>query len=199
MSFPLSPRARSGPRRRSLLAAAPAALLVAGCSAGSDDPGGPTAARPSAAERTRARAARDSRALAERYDAVAAAHPKLADRLRPLRADVVRHAEAFEAGGDGSASPAPSVSASSASSASSAPSAGATAAAAPSSVPSASASPAVPANQKDALAQLAAAEREIADRRAEELLTAPAELARLLASVSASGAAHVYLLTEARR
>ncbi|MEV5273637.1 hypothetical protein [Streptomyces werraensis] len=199
MSFPLSPRARSGPRRRSLLAAAPAALLVAGCSAGSDDPGGPTAARPSAAERTRARAARDSRALAERYDAVAAAHPKLADRLRPLRADVVRHAEAFEAGADGSASPAPSVSASSASSASSAPSAGATAAAAPSSVPSASASPAVPANQKDALAQLAAAEREIADRRAEELLTAPAELARLLASVSASGAAHVYLLTEARR
>ncbi|CAL9409755.1 hypothetical protein [Streptomyces sp. enrichment culture] len=196
MSFPLSPRARSGPRRRSLLAAAPAALLVAGCSAGSDDPGGPTAARPSAAERTRARAARDSRALAERYDAVAAAHPKLADRLRPLRADVVRHAEAFEAGADGSASPAPSVSASSASSA---PSAGATAAAAPSSVPSASASPAVPANQKDALAQLAAAEREIADRRAEELLTAPAELARLLASVSASGAAHVYLLTEARR
>ncbi|MFJ6862462.1 hypothetical protein [Streptomyces werraensis] len=199
MSFPLSPRARSGPHRRSLLAAAPAALLVAGCSAGSDDPGGPTAARPSAAERTRARAARDSRALAERYDAVAAAHPKLADRLRPLRADVVRHAEAFEAGADGSASPTPSVSASSASSASSAPSAGATAAAAPSSVPSASASSAVPANQKDALAQLAAAEREIADRRAEELLTAPAELARLLASVSASGAAHVYLLTEARR
>ncbi|MEV5156474.1 hypothetical protein AB0K81_31835 [Streptomyces werraensis] len=199
MSFPLSPRARSGPRRRSLLAAAPAALLVAGCSAGSDDPGGPTAARPSAAERTRARAARDSRALAERYDAVAAAHPKLADHLRPLRADVVRHAEAFEAGADSSASPTPSVSASSASSASSAPSAGATAAAAPSSVPSASASSAVPANQKDALAQLAAAEREIADRRAEELLTAPAELARLLASVSASGAAHVYLLTEARR
>ncbi|MEV5336816.1 hypothetical protein [Streptomyces werraensis] len=199
MSFPLSPRARSGPRRRSLLAAAPAALLVAGCSAGSDDPGGPTAARPSAAERTRARAARDSRALAERYDAVAAAHPKLAERLRPLRADVVRHAEAFEAGADGSASPTPSVSASSASSASSAPSAGATAAAAPSSAPSAPASPAVPANQKEALAQLAAVEREIADRRAEELLTAPAELARLLASVSASGAAHVYLLTEARR
>ncbi|MEV5092695.1 hypothetical protein ACOZDZ_22860 [Streptomyces griseoincarnatus] len=199
MSFPLSPRARSGPRRRSLLAAAPAALLVAGCSAGSDGPGGPAAARPSAAERTRARAARDSRALAARYDAVAAAHPKLAERLRPLRADVVRHAEAFEAGADGSASPAPSASASSASSAPAAPSTGATAAAAPSSAPPAPASPAVPANEKDALAQLAAAEREIADRRAEELVTAPAELARLLASVSASGAAHVYLLTEARR
>ncbi|MET8898534.1 hypothetical protein [Streptomyces albogriseolus] len=188
MSFPLSPRARSGPHRRSLLAAAPAALLVAGCSAGSDGPGGAAAARPSAAERTRARAARDSRALAARYDAVAAAHPKLAERLRPLRADVVRHAEAFEA--DAAASPSPSVSA--------VPS-GATAAAAPSSAPSAPASAGVPANEKDALAQLAAAEREIADRRAEELLTAPAELARLLASVSASGAAHVYLLTEARR
>ncbi|WP_430741742.1 hypothetical protein ACQZOG_22155 [Streptomyces sp. P13-3-3] len=196
MSFPLSPRARSGPRRRSLLAAAPAALLVTGCSAGSGDPGGPAAARPSAAERTRARAARDSRALAARYDAVAAAHPKLAERLRPLRADVVRHAEAFEAGADGSASPAPSVSGSSASPAPATPSAGATAAAAPSSAPAA---PAVPANEKDALAELAAAEREIADRRAEELVTAPAELARLLASVSASGAAHVYLLTEARR
>ncbi|MGV9528621.1 hypothetical protein ACWDRM_15430 [Streptomyces cellulosae] len=188
MSFPLSPRARSGPRRRSLLAAAPAALLVAGCSAGSDDPGGPAPARPSAAERTRARAARDSRALAARYDAVAAAHPKLAERLRPLRADVVRHAEAFEGGADGSASPAVSA----------APSVEATAAAAPSSSPSASGSPAVPASEKDALTQLAAAEREIADRRAEELVTAPAELARLLASVSASGAAHVYLLTEAR-
>ncbi|MEU4884445.1 hypothetical protein AB0G19_28885 [Streptomyces althioticus] len=195
MSFPLSPHARSGPRRRSLLAAAPAALLVTGCSAGSGDPGGPAAARPSAAERTRARAARDSRTLAARYDAVAAAHPKLAERLRPLRADVVRHAEAFEAGADGSASPSPSVSGSSASQAPAAPSAGATAAAAP----SAPAAPAVPANEKDALAQLAAAEREIADRRAEELVTAPAELARLLASVSASGAAHVYLLTEARR
>ncbi|CAL9415010.1 hypothetical protein ACH4UX_31425 [Streptomyces althioticus] len=199
MSFPLSPRARSGPRRRSLLAAAPAALLVTGCSAGSGDPGGPAAARPSAAERTRARAARDSRALAARYDAVAAAHPKLAERLRPLRADVVRHAEAFEAGADGSASPAPSVSGSSASPAPATPSAGATAAVAPSSAPSAPAAPAVPANEKDALAELAAAEREIADRRAEELVTAPAELARLLASVSASGAAHVYLLTEARR
>jgi hypothetical protein len=202
VSFPLSPRARSGPRRRSLLAAAPAALLVTGCSAGSGDPGGPAAARPSAAERTRARAARDSRALAARYDAVAAAHPKLAERLRPLRADVVRHAEAFEAGADGSASPAPSVSGSSASPAPATPSAGATAAAAPSSAPSAPAAPAVPAvpaNEKDALAELAAAEREIADRRAEELVTAPAELARLLASVSASGAAHVYLLTEARR
>jgi hypothetical protein len=173
-------RARSGPRRRSLLAVAPAALLVAGCSADSENSasGG---SRPSAADRVRARAARDSRALAERYDAVVAAHPALAQRLRPLRAEVARHERAFA--GTPSSSPSPSVSAS--------PSGPA--------APSAAASAAVPAKEKDALAELAAAEREIADRRTEALLTAPGELARLLASVAAAGAAHVYLLTEAGR
>ncbi|MGW6296964.1 hypothetical protein ACWGAD_30225, partial [Streptomyces sp. NPDC055058] len=95
MPFPLSPGTRSGPRRRSLLAVAPAALLAAGCSAGSDDSAAVGGPRPSAADRTRARAARDSRELAGRYDAVIAAHPGLAERLRPLRADVVRHAGAF--------------------------------------------------------------------------------------------------------
>lgn len=176
MSFPLSPRARSGPCRRSLLAVAPAALLVAGCSAGSEDPGASGGSRPSAADRARARAARESRELAERYDAVVAAHPKLAERLRPLRAEVVRHAEAF---GE-TAEPSPS------SSGSGSPSASASAAV-----------PAVPAKEKDALAGLAAAERELADRRAKALLEAPGELARLLASVAAAGAAHVYLLTKA--
>ncbi|MFH9044480.1 hypothetical protein ACH4FA_34865 [Streptomyces sp. NPDC017966] len=176
MSFPPSPRARSGPRRRSLLAVAPAALLVAGCSAGSEDPEGSGGSRPSAADRARARAARDSRELAERYDAVVAAHPKLAERLRPLRAEVVRHAEAF--GDTAKPSPAPSSSGSGA--------------------PAVPPPAAVPAKEKDALAGLAAAEREIADRRTEALLDAPGELARLLASVAAAGAAHVYLLTEAR-
>ncbi|MEU7473236.1 hypothetical protein AB0A94_32785 [Streptomyces sp. NPDC044984] len=176
MSFPPSPRARSGPRRRSLLAVAPAALLVAGCSAGSEDPGASGGSRPSAADRARARAARDSRELAERYDAVVAAHPKLAERLRPLRAEVVRHAEAF--GDTAEPSPSPSSSGSGA--------------------PAASPPAAVPAKEKDALAGLAAAEREISGRRTEALLDAPGELARLLASVAAAGAAHVYLLTEAR-
>lgn len=179
MPFPSSPRARSGPRRRSLLAVAPAALLTAGCTAGSENTDTTGGSRPSAADRARARAARDSTALAARYDAVLAAHPTLAERLRPLRAEAVRHAEAF--GGTASAPPSASPSG-------------------PGS-PSPSASPwaAVPAKEKDALAELAAAEREIADRRAEELLAAPGELARLLASVAAAGAAHVYLLTEADR
>ena len=45
-------------------------------------------------------------------------------------------------------------------------------------------------------ALLAAAERSLSDRRTAALLRAPGELARLLASVAAAGAAHVYLLTE---
>ncbi|MGM1078991.1 hypothetical protein ACS0VI_22545 [Streptomyces sp. H28] len=179
MPFPLSPGTRSGPRRRSLLAVAPAALLAAGCSAGSDDSAAVGGPRPSAADRTRARAARDSRELAGRYDAVIAAHPGLAERLRPLRADVVRHAGAFAPPKGPSPSPSPSASASASS-------------------PAPSASPAVPATAKEAVAGLAAAERELADRRTRELLDAPGELARLLASAAAAGAAHVYLLTEGR-
>jgi hypothetical protein len=58
---------------------------------------------------------------------------------------------------------------------------------------------AVPTTEKDALAQLAAAERALADRRAKTLLDMPGELARLLASVAAAGAAHAFLLTEGAR
>jgi hypothetical protein len=103
---------------------------------------------------------------------VLAAHPTLADRLAPLRAEVVRHATAF--GGNGST---PSSTASATATAS----------------PSASA---VPATEGDALAGLAAAERTLADRRTKALLDLPGEPARLLASVAAAGAGHAYLLTE---
>ncbi|GAB3177741.1 hypothetical protein [Streptomyces incanus] len=180
MPFPHAPRARTGPRRRSLLAVVPTALLAAGCSAGSGDAGPVVDSRPPASERARARAARDSRELAERYDAVIAAHAGLAQRLGPLREDAVRHAKAFESFGTaaGSASAPPE---------SPAPTGAG---------PSASSPVPVPTKEKDALSGLAAAEREIADRRLEELLAAPAELARLLASVAAAGAAHVFLLTE---
>ncbi len=100
------------------------------------------------------------------------ARPGLAERLRPLREEVVRHARAFGGARKASASPTPSTSTSASSAAS------------------------VPANDRDALAVLAAAERELADRRAKALVGVPGELARLLASVAAAGAAHVYLLTE---
>ncbi|MEV6739883.1 hypothetical protein AB0N14_24255 [Streptomyces sp. NPDC051104] len=175
--MPLPPPARAPLRRRSLFASAAGAALLAGCSGASDS--GASGGSPAAADRARARAARDSEALVARYAAVIDAHPDLAARLRPLRAEVVRHAQAFGGGAGASASP-------------SAGSAGA------SGSPSVSASP-VPADAKSALAGLAAAERALADRRGRALLEVPGELARLMASVAAAGAAHAYLLTEGRK
>jgi hypothetical protein len=178
--FTLPSRTPSGPRRRTLLASAAGTLVLAGCST-PESSGDTTGGSPSAADRARARAARDSETLAGHYAAVIAAHPALAERLRPLRAEVVRHAQAF-GGADGRPGASSSVSAS--------PSASASASALP------SASPAVPAKQKDVLGDLASAERALADERTKALLEVPGELARLLASVAAAGAAHAFLLTE---
>lgn len=213
MPFPLVPRARSGPRRRTLLASAAGAALLVGCSSGSEHAEEEVAGgSPSVTERARARAAEDSGGLLARYDAVLAAHPTLAQRLAPLRAEVVRHVEAF--GGGGGASPTASPSAAQASPTSSTPTASpaspASSASPASPSPSTSSPPvtpppattgttAAPVTEKDALAALAAAERELADRRTAELLDVPGELARLLASVAAAGAAHAYLLTEGNR
>ncbi|QKV97543.1 hypothetical protein HUT19_11275 [Streptomyces sp. NA02950] len=176
---PLS-SAGATPRRRALLlggGALGAAALLSGCSDGSetrrDTGGGASVAK------LRATGARDSAALLARYDATADAHPALAKRLAPLRAETARHAAAFR-GHERSASP--------------------TGSGTPSAASSASASarrerpPAVPKDEKQALAALAQAERHTADSRTTALLTAPPELARLLASVAACGAAHVYLL-----
>ncbi|MFD5759817.1 hypothetical protein ACFWIZ_32725, partial [Streptomyces sp. NPDC127044] len=59
MPFTLPPRTPSGPRRRSLLASAAGAFVLVGCSA--PEPSTVTTVRsPSAADLTRARAARDS-------------------------------------------------------------------------------------------------------------------------------------------
>jgi hypothetical protein len=172
--YPPQPRVPSGPRRRSLLASVAGGALLVGCSDGTGDSQEGTAGSPSLVERVRVRAARDSRGIVERYDAVLAAHPMLAERVGPLRAEAVRHVEAFgekvttaSPTASGSASPSPSAT--------------------------------VPTTEKDALAQLAAAERALADRRAQALVDVPGELARLLASVAAAGAAHAYLLTEGAR
>jgi hypothetical protein len=169
--FTLPPRTPSGPRRRSLLASAAGTFVLVGCSA--PEPSTDTTDRsPSAEDRARTRAARDSESLAARYGAVITA------RLKPLRAEVVRHAKAF--GGAGTAGSRPSASGSPSASASAHP----------------SPSPTVPAAEKDALADLASAERTLADQRTKALLAVPGELARLLASVAAAGAAHAFLLTE---
>ncbi len=161
MPLPMTSQAPGGPRRRAVLTgglAVPLAAL-AGCSGGAAHgaPADPTA-------ELSARAARDSAALLARYDATAAAHPALADRLRPLRAQVALHIAAFTPSG-GSAGPAPSGSGG-----------------------------AVAADQNAALAALADAERRTADARTTALQDAPPELARLLASVAAAGACHAALL-----
>lgn len=181
MPYPPPSRALPGPRRRTLLASAAGAALLVGCSAGPADPDGGTGGSPSLAERARARAARDSEDLVARYDAVLAAHPAVERLVAPLRAEAVRHMDAFGGVASGpssspSATPSPSASTS----------------------PSASVR-AVPADQRDALTELAAAERTLADERAKALMGLPGELARLLASVAAAGAAHAFLLTEGAR
>ncbi|MFF1731896.1 hypothetical protein [Streptomyces sp. NPDC058247] len=169
--MPLTTGAPAGPRRRSLLASVAGAALLTGCSDGEDSAsdGARGARSVSAGQRIKARAARDSGDLLDRYEAALAAHPALAARLGPLRDEVARHAKSFGAparpAAPASASPPPSPSAS-------------------------------PASEKDTVRALAAAERELADRRAAALVDAPAELARLLASVAAAGAGHAYLLTK---
>ncbi|MFS8202103.1 hypothetical protein ACLVWQ_25845 [Streptomyces sp. CWNU-52B] len=180
MSFTLPSHTPSGPRRRSLLAGAAGAgaALLAGCSSADSSPG-TTGGSSSAAARARARAARDSERLAQRYEAVLAVHPALRGRLSPLLAEVQRHAEAFSGGKGASSTASPTPSETSAASAG-----------------AASPSPEVPTTEKAALAGLAAAEREVAARRTKALVEAPGELARLLASVAAAGAGHAFLLTE---
>ncbi|KNE82815.1 MULTISPECIES: hypothetical protein [Streptomyces] len=194
-------RALSGPRRRSLfagaLAAGPGALLLSACSGdGAAGEGG----KPDAADRRlRERAARESRDLLLRYDATAATHPELAELLAPLRAETALHATAFDAG-DRSASPSASPR-----SGGPGPEGPGVPPAAPSPArspdaspdPDAPRAPEVPGKPAEALKALAGAERRTADARTAALSRAEPELARLLASVAASGAAHAYLLNEA--
>ena len=82
------------------MVAAAVAAVGTGCSAGGDGPAPRQAAPGVAAARlpgaaAQAQAVRDSTALLGRYDAASAAHPPLAARLRPLRAEVARHIAAF--------------------------------------------------------------------------------------------------------
>ncbi|WP_327234221.1 hypothetical protein OG349_09650 [Streptomyces sp. NBC_01317] len=162
---------RTGTTRRHALIAGGAGLLTA-CS--SEGPG--PAAVKKAEDTRRLRAARDSRALLVEYDAVLDRHPDLAGPLSPLRTAVAAHVKALAPAPVVTASPSPSPS----------PSASATAAGALT----------IADDPADALKALAAAERRTADAHSAALLDAPPELARLLASLAAAGAAHVYLLTK---
>ncbi|MFD6128212.1 hypothetical protein ACFWF5_02755, partial [Streptomyces diastaticus] len=110
------------------------------------------------------------------YTALIPPHPSLTGRLAPLREQVATHRDAFTSG------PAEEV-----------PPNAAPPAPAPQSTPHAAA------DADDAVRGLADAAREIAAGRGKDLLEAPGELARLLASAAAAGAAHAYLLTEGKK
>ncbi|MET8176396.1 hypothetical protein [Streptomyces clavifer] len=168
---------RTGTTRRNALAGTGAVALAAvltGCG------GGDGARRASATADARAAslraetalrtaAARASTTLLTRYEQVAAAHPATVAGLAPLRAAVREHATVFSGG----AAEEPAAR-----------------------DPKAAAPPAPPTDPRAALRELAAEERRVADERAGTLLRTGPELARLLASVAAAGAAHAYLLTE---
>ncbi|MEU7046259.1 hypothetical protein AB0A77_35125 [Streptomyces varsoviensis] len=193
-------RGPADPHRRSVLtgaAALGAAALLAGCSAHQDGAEGDK--RAAVGARLRARAARDSTALLERYEATLAAHAGLAGRLTPLRAEVALHARAFgarEKRATGSSTPSASSSASTSPASPTSPSTVSSSSASSTSSASPTADTDVPRDEKGALGALADAERRTADAHLAALADAPPELARLLASVAAAGAAHVYLLTE---
>lgn len=185
---------RTGTTRRGALLAAGAAAggLLTACSggdddAGSDDPGSAAAVR--AEKALRARSTRTSRELLRQYDAVLERHPDQATRLTPLRGSVARHVTALSPPPpkkDESAKPKPSPS----------PSASTSRGTPVGDDGDAGPTPSVPADPDAAVRGLAAAERRAADAHAEALVHAPPELARLLASLAAAGAAHAYLLTE---
>jgi hypothetical protein len=216
-------RASRDPRRRTLLAATTTTLL-AGCSETTSTPAAARSGHASATDRLRATAAQDSEQLLARYDATLTAHPGLAELLNPLRAETAQHAAAFGGGDGGSGSPAPSASVSAEESA--APETGPAGTEAAVRGPAAGTSaprthgeagraahrttgdpettsppggPSVPTSEREALVRLADAERALAGTRSDAVLQASGELARLLASVAAAGAAHVYLLSRGAR
>ncbi|MEU6394959.1 hypothetical protein [Streptomyces sp. NPDC046939] len=163
--MPLTAQAPRGPRRRTLLTSLAGTALLAGCSSGGDDGarGAPSAAQE---KRVRARAARESADLLGQYDQALAAHPSLAARLSPLRAEVERHVQAF--GG----------------------------AAKPKALKPTATTPPVPEKdvlKALAAAERALSDRRMTALADPDT---PAEQARLLASVAAAGAGHAYLLTE---
>ncbi|MEI5005977.1 hypothetical protein RB196_00145 [Streptomyces sp. PmtA] len=189
-------------RRRALLASGAVAVgALTGCSSDAPGPRRATTRSESAETALRRASAGLSSALLLRYDAVLTAHPALAARLAPLRAEVVRHVEALAPTG---ARPLPGTSPDPSASRSPSPSSPATPAASGPGRPGPSSAsgpvpPPVPADAAAAVRELAAAERTTADAHTAALSGAPPEYARLLASVAAAGAVHAYLLAEGSR
>ena len=169
------------PRRRALLGAGLLGLLTAcGAAPGSHPHGGPKA-RPAAEidpdTAVRQRELRATLALAAQYDAALTATPAPTASLGPLRAQLTAQLTALgqrSSGGTGSPSAAP---------AASAPGPGRTAA-----------GPTAPRRTAPGRTALAADECATVQGRAADLLAASPALARLIASIGASGAQRAVLL-----
>ncbi|MFJ8694766.1 hypothetical protein [Streptomyces roseolilacinus] len=197
---------RTGLTRRRALAAATAAGVagaLAGCTG--PDSGGGGAAHPSAAERARRaeaalrrRSAAVSGGLLAGYDAALGAHPALSAQLAPLREAAARHVAALAPRGG----PAPDTVTPGTASPGTASPAGTAVSGAVSPAPRPGTGPfprGVPAEPGAALGELAALASRASAAHTAALADAPPELARLLASVAAAGAAHAYLLDEGSR
>lgn len=180
------------PRRRSLLtgalAAAGGATVSVGGASGCSGGDSVDAEQSAAARQLRDTAARQSEALLSRYERTAVAHDGLAERLKPLREAVARHVSALRDTERASDSPSPSSSPSSPDASESDGAASDTSAPGP--------APKIPKEREAALTALASEEKRLAAHRTKVLAGAPPELARLLASLAAAGAAHAYLLGE---
>jgi hypothetical protein len=160
---PSSDSPRAGPTSAPASATIPTSSL----------PDAPTASPLSADQLVAQRVAVAEQALLAAYDAAAAAHPELAGRLAPFRADHAAHLHGVVPG----ATPAPTEPASNAASA-------------PAALSSPPASTAV-------FQQLAALERNAASARVNDVATTSGSLARLLASIGGCEAAHAALLSVA--
>jgi hypothetical protein len=126
-------------------------------------------------------------ALLAAYDAVTVAHPELAGRLAPFRADHAAHLHGLVPGATPSTRTSSNTAPSSAAPVSSAPSSSASAGPPVSSPPASTA----------ILHQLANLERSAAAARLQDVATTSGSLARLIASIGGCEAAHAALLSVA--
>ena len=169
----MSEAAARRPSRRSVLAAAGTGLLaLAGCVPGGEPPRPPVDPE----VRTRARIAEEVRALSRRYAAVVAAFPDADPQLAAFAAEHDAHARALLGPSPGASTPGTS-------------SPGAPSPSAP--------EPEMPVGLDAALQSLVAAEQAAARRRGRQAGRASPALARLLASIAGSEAAHAALLSGA--
>ena len=186
----MSSRSATGPSRRNVLLAAPAAVLLAACTDGAPapEPEPPPPVDPDVALRTAA--AQRERALLQAYDDAVRALPGLAARLLPVREHHRVHLAALEGAASGATASPPDAVPASPPPAPVAPPSGAPVA--PPAVPP----PAVPApaTATAALAGLSAQERAAGDAHAQAALSASRQLAGVLASLSASELSHPLVL-----